>query len=437
MRKQVEVKVQVKGRIETVRCSKFQVLGAANCLLLTADNAFLSVLCVFARLPVSSYFEPQTLYLNLNLNLSLNLNLTPMSVEPTPTISVIIPVHNGAAYLNSCLQAVAASDYSPYECIVVNDGSTDDSEKIAGQFSARVLNLSGGPFGPAYARNRGVEVARADIVFFLDADIVLAPGALRRVQNLFQERTDVAAVFGSYDARPAARGVISQYRNLLHHFVHQNGNREASTFWAGCGAIRRSVFQKVGGFDDKRFSRPSIEDIELGYRLRQSGYRILLDKGLQGTHLKSWNLYSLIQTDISCRALPWSRLILETKKLPNDLNLRLGQRVSFALVALACAFLALAVLQPRWLIVSASALLGVVALNRKLYLTFFRQRGIFFTAACIPLHILYYLYSGLTYLYAWTEFQLRKVARRRSSRFEVLGSKFKSVERRTSNIERF
>ena len=336
-----------------------------------------------------------------------------MSVEPAPTISVIIPVYNGAAYLSSCLEAVAASNYRSYECIVVNDGSSDDSEKIAGQFSARVLNLSGGPFGPAYARNRGAEVARGAGLFFLDADIVISPGALRRVQNLFQERTDVAAVFGSYDARPAARGVISQYRNLLHHFVHQNGNREASTFWAGCGAIRRSVFEKIGGFDEKRFRRPSIEDIELGYRLRQSGYRILLDKRLQGTHLKRWNLYSLIQTDICCRALPWSRLILDTKKLPNDLNLRLGQRVSFALVALVCAFLALAVFQSRWLIVSASALLAVIVLNRKLYLTFFRQRGVFFTVACIPLHLLYYLYSGLSYVYAWTEFQLKRVGRTR------------------------
>jgi glycosyltransferase involved in cell wall biosynthesis len=343
-----------------------------------------------------------------------------MSVEPVPTISVIIPVYNAAAFLRSCLEAVFASNYSSYECIVVNDGSTDGSETIAGQFAARVLNLSGGPFGPAYARNRGAEVARGALLFFLDADIVLSPRALRRVQNLFQERTDVAAVFGSYDARPAARGVISQYRNLLHHFVHQNGNREASTFWAGCGAIRRSVFEEVGGFDDKRFSRPSIEDIELGYRLRRSGYRILLDTGLQGTHLKSWNLYSLIGTDISCRAIPWSRLILETNNIPDDLNLKVGQRVSFILAALACAFLALAIMRPEWLGASAAAFLGVIALNRKLYAFFLRQQGICFVAACVPLHFLYYLYSGISYLYVWAEFQLR--AAREISKFQIQNS---------------
>src|SRR4030095_12451511 len=137
-----------------------------------------------------------------------------MTVEPAPTISVIIPVYNGAAYLNACLKAVAASDYRSYECIMVDDGSMDGGRTIAAQFrmSVRVVNLAEGPRGPAYARNRGAEVARGVILFFLDADIVLSSGALRRVANQFQESTDVAAGFGSYGSTPAAAGVVSQYR---------------------------------------------------------------------------------------------------------------------------------------------------------------------------------------------------------------------------------
>jgi GT2 family glycosyltransferase len=329
-----------------------------------------------------------------------------------PNISVIIPVYNGAAFLKSCLQAVAASGYRSYECILVDDGSTDGSRAIAAEFPmpVRIVDISDGPRGPAYARNRGVEAARGAILFFLDADIVLSPGALGRVANLFQERTDVAAVFGSYDSRPAAAGVVSRYRNLLHHFVHQNGNREASTFWAGCGAIRRAVFQQIGGFDEKRFSHPSIEDIELGYRLRQSGYRILLDNGLQGTHLKSWNLYSLIQTDVACRAIPWSRLILDSHRAPDDLNLKLGQRLSVTLVGLAVAFLALALVRSEFLLLSLVAFLGVVLLNRKLYTFFLCQHGVFFAAVCIPLHFLYYLYGGLSYLFVWAVFRLKGAA---------------------------
>jgi GT2 family glycosyltransferase len=323
-------------------------------------------------------------------------------------ISVIIPAHNASATLRACLDAVLASEGLSFECIVVDDGSTDGTGTIARDLGVRVLELAKGPFGPAYARNRGAEVARGDIIFFVDADVVLAPGALDLVDLIFRERPDLAAVFGSYDASPKAEGIVSRYRNLLHHFVHQNGNPDASTFWAGCGAIRRSVFEKIEGFDEKRFARPSIEDIELGYRLRQAGYRILLDKRLQGTHLKQWNLSSMVRTDITCRAAPWSRLILETKTLPNDLNLKMGQRISFALVALACALIPLALAQPVLLAVSAVALLGVAVLNRNLYGFFFRQQGTLFTAASISLHLLYYLYSGVCYSWVWGDFHLKR-----------------------------
>jgi glycosyltransferase involved in cell wall biosynthesis len=333
-----------------------------------------------------------------------------MSVEPTPTISIIIPVYNGAAFLRLCLEAVAATDYRSYECIVVDDCSTDDSRTIAAEFPmpVRIVAISDGPRGPAHARNRGAALARGEILFFVDADVVLTCGALRRLAKTFSEQPALAAVFGSYDATPAAGGLVSQYRNLLHHFVHQNGNPNASTFWAGCGAIRRQAFERVGGFDDRSFSRPSIEDIELGYRLRALGCRIRLDKELQATHLKRWTLYSMIRTDVVCRAVPWSRLMLQTKNMPNDLNLKVGQRASFVLVAFACAFPVLSGVRLEWLGMSAAAVLGVLALNRQLYRFFLRQKGVSFAVGCIALHFLYYLYSGLSYLYAWSENQLRK-----------------------------
>src|SRR5947207_1321887 len=84
----------------------------------------------------------------------------------------------------------------------------------------------------------------------------------------------LTALIGSYDESPLSAGFVSQYRNLLHCYTHQNGRREASTFWAGCGAMRRDRFVHHAGFDE-RYRYPSIEDIELGVRLRQAGERIL------------------------------------------------------------------------------------------------------------------------------------------------------------------
>ena len=322
-------------------------------------------------------------------------------------ISVIVPVFNSASELSKCLDALVASRPPEVEIIVVDDASTDDSAEVAARSGARVIRLAKNS-GPAAARNRGAQHARGAILFFVDADVVVAPDAIERVSRAFVERPDVAAVFGSYDDRPMRRGVVSQYRNLLHHFVHQQGNPDASTFWAGCGAVRRSVFEALGGFDAVRFRHPCIEDIEFGVRMRRAGHRILLDKQVQGTHLKTWTLRSVVRTDIARRAIPWARLISETGGAPDDLNLKRSQRLSGALVVLACVSLPLTALRVEWAVVPGAALLAVVALNHQLYRFFARRGGLRFAAACIPLHLLYYLYSSLSY--AFVRLSLRTVA---------------------------
>ena len=321
-------------------------------------------------------------------------------------ISLIVPTYNNPQDLRQCLSALIAASHPGSEIIVVDDASTDDTPAVAARMGARVLRLAKNS-GPAAARNYGARHATGEVLFFIDADVVVAPGAVSHVINVFEERADIAAVFGSYDAQPQAAGVVSQYRNLLHHFVHQHGNSEASTFWAGCGAIRRSVFEEIGGFDERRFPKPSIEDIELGYRLRAAGHRILLDKSLQGKHLKRWTLCSVIRTDVSCRAVPWSRLMLEQRNVPDDLNLKGSQRLSGALMGAASVVTPLSAFRVELLVLSLAALLAVVVLNRHLYVFFFRQRGLLFAGACILLHLLYYLYSGISYLYVWAGFRLK------------------------------
>ena len=215
-----------------------------------------------------------------------------------PDISVVIPVHNGETYLSMCLHALKASFHTEFETIVVDDGSKDGSAAVAKKFGAKVLEL-GRNYGPAAARNEGAAAATAPIVLFIDADVLVRGDTLTRVLDIFSKNPELAAVFGSYDTEPSAPDFLSQYRNLLHHYVHQKSRSDASTFWSGCGAIKRDVFLEMGGFDRVKFSKPSIEDIELGYRMRQKGHRILLDKELQVKHLKHWSFFSMLRTDIS------------------------------------------------------------------------------------------------------------------------------------------
>ena len=268
---------------------------------------------------------------------------TKTETQNHPSVSVVIAVHNGGTDLDKCLAAVSASSYPVCECILVDDASTDGMvDPAAGRHGARVIRLEQ-QGGPANARNLGVKEAVGDIIFFTDADVLLHPDAIARAVDVLQSDAGIAAVIGSYDDQPGHMSFISQYRNLFHHWVHQTSAEEASTFWTGCGAIRRKVFLEMGGFSLK-YQRPSIEDIELGMRMRHSGHRIKLIRDMYGKHMKYWSLLDVIRTDILMRAIPWMSLILDQGQLTNDLNLGYRSRIATVLAGLLAVVLLILVL---------------------------------------------------------------------------------------------
>ena len=341
-------------------------------------------------------------------------------------LSVIIPVHNGGAHLPRCLDALRASDSEGREVIVVDDGSTDGSGGVARARGFEVVRLDARR-GPAAARNEGARRARGNVLLFLDSDVLARADTLARVEAFFKEHEETAALFGSYDDAPDARGFVSQYKNLAHHFIHQRSRADAETFWAGCGAVRREAFAAAGGFDETRYTRPSIEDIELGRRLRRRGFRITLDRGLQVKHLKRWTLASLLRADVYDRALPWSRLILEEGSMPRDLNLRASDRASAALacaavstLAFACASLlfpdtfstpnAPAPFLPALLFCASASMLAVVFLLNLPLLGFMRaRRGATFALASFAMLTLYYIYGAFAFSFCYFERALGSV----------------------------
>jgi GT2 family glycosyltransferase len=316
-------------------------------------------------------------------------------------LSVIVPAYNAAGYLEECLSALSTQTLQPerYEVIVVDDLSTDETVEVASAFGARVIRARENA-GPAHARNLGAWAASGEILFFADADVVVRPDVLERALTSLDSEPAIAAVFGSYDDAPRAKGTLSEYRNLLHHFVHQNGSREAATFWTGCGAVRRSVFLQLGGLDVAGHPR-CVEDIEFGYRLRSEGFRILLDRRMLCTHPKRWTLRSWLATDIFGRALPWAKLMLTRRQSPNDLNIRGSQKLSVALTGLGLFGAALAGLTPWFLAAGAALIATAVLINLRLFGFFLRQRGFRFALVSIPLHLTYFVYSGLSFVAVW------------------------------------
>lgn len=300
-----------------------------------------------------------------------------------PRVSVIVAVFNGGTDLEKCLAAIRASSYPLFECILVDDASTDNMVIPAAEhFDARVIRLDQ-QGGPAHARNRGVAEAEGDIIFFTDADVLLHPDAIRIAINAFQSDAEIAAVIGSYDDQPAHAAFISQYRNLFHHWVHQMGAEEASTFWTGCGAIRRKVFMEMGGFSEA-YRRPSIEDIELGMRMRQAGHRIRLLKDMRGKHLKHWMFFNTIRTDVLMRGVPWMLLLLKAGKATNDLNLDYKSRVATVLAALwAMLSLLLILAGHSAALLPTAGFLMVAAINARLAVITDRRQGLDLAAAVL------------------------------------------------------
>lgn len=282
-----------------------------------------------------------------------------------PSVAAIVPATDRPPSLERCVAAIRAARLPPDEIVVVDEPAAA---------------------GPAAARNAGVARVDSDVVVFVDSDVLVHPDVFERLRAAFAADPGLAAVFGSYDDAPEAPGAVSGFRNLLHHHVHQASRGEARTFWAGLGAVRRDVFLDAGGFDERRYREPSIEDIELGMRLAAAGARIELDPDLQGTHLKAWTLADAVRTDFARRGVPWVRLLVERRQVPDDLNLAWRHRASAA--AAVAGLGAVAARRPAGV---AAAALALVALNRSFYALLMRRRGPGQAMAGVGLHAIHHV----------------------------------------------
>jgi GT2 family glycosyltransferase len=306
-----------------------------------------------------------------------------------PFLSVIVPAFDNRDFLDACLGSIRASTWRDYELIVADDSSAD-AASIRGTVESHGarLNRLEHHGGPAAARNAAARAAQGEILVFLDSDVTVHPDTLERLAGAFSRDPELDAVFGSYDFSPPVTGTVAAFRNLLHAHVHHRSAGEATTFWAGCGAVRRERFQALGGFDES-YGRPAVEDVEFGMRLYRSGGRLRLDPRIQVAHHKQWSLRSMVLTDILDRASPWTELMLR-HGLPKGLNFGWPDRLSLLLAALLPLLAWLGVLHGGiWSAGPAVAVAAVALLNRTLWGFLARARGVGFALAAFPLYLVH------------------------------------------------
>lgn len=211
-----------------------------------------------------------------------------MEVYVSLTTSVVIPVWNAVRTIDDCLRSINEQYHSPYEIIIVDDGSDDSTAELCKKFPVRILS-TGGRKGPAAARNLGAEKAEGDVILFLDSDVTVPPDLIEKVEHHFED-TSLWALQTLYTPVCPASDSVSLYQNYYYfHSINRIPEENSATFATWCAAVRRNRFLEAGGFN-VRIPEPTVEDEELGYTIADSGGKILVDKTIQVTHLASYTL---------------------------------------------------------------------------------------------------------------------------------------------------
>ena len=171
----------------------------------------------------------------------------------SPKFSIIVPLYNKAPYVCKALESVMAQTFTDFECIIVDDGSTDDSLNVVNDFVREVYGVqctvySQSNAGVAVARNNGVAKSKGEYVCFLDADDWWEPNFLEEMDRLIQEYLDAGLYATNYVYyKPGKTHVALKlergYMNYPEAYLHGE-----MPVWTGAVCMPRKVFDEMGGF---------------------------------------------------------------------------------------------------------------------------------------------------------------------------------------------
>ncbi|MGA1840871.1 MAG: glycosyltransferase [bacterium] len=324
-------------------------------------------------------------------------------------VSVIIPVYNMEKTLGLTIKSILKSNYKNIEIVIVDDCSDDDSVKIAKSFSCRVVQLKK-RIGAGPARNKGAEIADGKILLFIDADVFLLKNTIDEAIKSLTDHPEYSAVVGDYAESTVPKNFLSIYKNLFHNYYHQTSNKLTSTFFTACSAVRKDVFDKIGGFEDRKGAK--VEDIELGYKMFKEKHLIFLNSNMQVVHCKKYTFLNLIKSDLFYRAIPWTKLICKSKMFNNDLNTRYESILSVILVYLLIFCLLFGVFlswKSMALLFCVLVFLSFFLININIFKFFLKRTDIIFSIRSFFMLMIYYFYCGIGFLIGTSSYLIDKL----------------------------
>lgn len=312
------------------------------------------------------------------------------------TVSVIIPVRNREQQLRECLQGLKDQTLSPFEVIVVDDGSADGSAEMARSSGAIVLTMDG-KYDANFCRNRGAEIARGSILLFLDSDVVPLPNVISQIEKAFAGG-DLDALVGLYSAVHPHRNPASQFKNLWIRYSYLTAIKDIDWIFGAVSAVRRDVYWSSGGFDGTMSMDQGGEDLELGKRLIRKRHKITLDPLVEVMHLKRHTLTSLLQNDFQ-RSCGFVRIAMHVGHLKRSLTTGfVNVYPSYIYSVLAAWLVMTAILGNRVFGLSSEVAIGAIGLHFLLNLPFLRfassTNGVIFGIRCYGILFLDHIACG-------------------------------------------
>ncbi len=227
-------------------------------------------------------------------------------------VSVIIPNYNGSATIEKCLGAVFSSDYSPFEVIVVDDCSTDNSTEIIRKFPCTLVKLDRRS-GAAKARNLGALQSSGEILFFTDADCIIETDTLSRAARSLHGREN-SVIGGTYTKIPYDDTFFSAFQSIFVNYS-ETKNTVPDYIATHAMAITPELFRKFGGFPEDFL--PILEDVEFSHRLRRSGYGLVMDPHILVRHVFNFTLMKSLRNAFR-KSMFWTEYSLKNKDVFAD-----------------------------------------------------------------------------------------------------------------------
>ena len=218
-----------------------------------------------------------------------------MSSISFPNVSVVIPAYNSGNFLVRALESVFAQTYTDYEVIVIDDGSTDDTQTILKPYLSRINYLYQENQGVAAARNRGVKTAKGKLIAFLDADDLFLPQKLQQQVNLFSANPDVGMVVSGWQISDRHDRIVDRVE-LWHDLPKLN--LRTWLYWKpvlpSATMVRRQWLEKVGGFPK---ATTPVEDVECFLQIIAEGCQAIWCRHI-GTVYRQINSNSLCRNTL-------------------------------------------------------------------------------------------------------------------------------------------